>query len=362
MSTPCTAATVDPIAQEQKLLWLQSLRGIAALMVLFFHMAPHWALVPQLQAASTVMRWGFSGVDIFFVLSGFVVYKSGVISIPKYGFFDFIKKRSARIYTTYWATFLLASILSIAVLDVYPKSTEQVVKSFFLLYPKFWDNWIPVAWSLTYELYFYLVLGLLLLAPKNIQTKAIIATAMYFILWNCYWLYFHTEKVLSDAHPLQFVFGGFIIEFLFGALIGFLFNKRRDLFKNIPIIYPLALIGVFFGFILGSKSHFYNQVEIMRAASYGVMAVSMLLIALNLEHCKCKPPKILVMIGDSSFSMYLIHSVILGILGAMRHEYLGNHQELWLAFSLFIPIFVVFISHIWYLMVEKKTIQLIKRI
>jgi exopolysaccharide production protein ExoZ len=349
-------------ARGEKLFWLQSLRGIAALMVLFFHMAPHWALVPQLEAASRVMHWGFSGVDIFFVLSGFVVYQSGVISIPKHGFLDFIKKRFARIYTTYWATFFLVTLLSAVILKEYPKSTEQIVKSFFLLYPKFWDNWIAVAWSLTYELYFYLILGLLLFLPKKYQTKAIITTTLYLILWNCYWLFFHKEKVLADAHPLRFFSGGFIIEFLFGALVGVLFNKRRDLFKNIPITYPLALIAVSFGFILGSQSHFYNQVEIMRAASYGVMAISMLLITLNLEHCKYKPPRILVMIGDSSFSLYLIHSVFLGILGTIRHRYLGTHQEVWLVFSLFMPIFVVFISHIWYLAVEKKTIIMIRKI
>ena len=331
-------------------------------MVLFFHMAPHWALVPQLEAVSRVMHWGFSGVDIFFVLSGFVVYKSGVISIPKYGFFDFIKKRFARIYTTYWATFFLITIISVVILKEYPKSTEQIVKSFFLLYPKFWDNWIAVAWSLTYELYFYLILGLLLLLPKKYQTKAIITTALFLVLWNCYWLYFHKEKVLADAHPLRFVFGGFIIEFLFGALMGVLFNKRRDLFRNIPIAYPLALIAVSFGFILGSQSHLYNQVEIMRAASYGIMAISMLLIALNLEHCKYKPSRIFVMIGDSSFSLYLIHSALLGIFGSIRHRYLGDHQEFLIIFSLSIPIFVVLISHIWYILIEKKTIQMIRKI
>jgi exopolysaccharide production protein ExoZ len=361
-SSPTKAPSSDPVADGEKLLWVQSLRGIAALMVLFFHMAPHWALVPQLEAASKLMRWGFSGVDIFFVLSGFVVYKSGVTSIPKYGFLDFIKKRFARIYTTYWATFILVTALSIVVLKEYPKSTEQVVRSFFLLYPKFWDNWIAVAWSLTYELYFYFILGLLLIFPKKYQAKAIIAATLYFVLWNCYWLYFHTEKVLADAHPLRFIFGGFIIEFLCGALIGVLFNRRREFFRNITLTYPLALTAVFCGFLLGSQSHFFNQVEIMRAASYGVMALSVLLIALNLEHCKYKPPKFLVMIGDSSFSLYLLHSILLGIFGTIRHRYFGNHPDSWLFLSILAPIFIVFISYFWYLAVENRTIKSIRKI
>jgi exopolysaccharide production protein ExoZ len=56
--------------------WIQVLRGVAALMVVFFHLGEYWALVPELHITKVVTHWGFAGVDIFFVLSGFVVYQS----------------------------------------------------------------------------------------------------------------------------------------------------------------------------------------------------------------------------------------------------------------------------------------------
>jgi exopolysaccharide production protein ExoZ len=357
----CSATAPLDIATGEKLLWLQSLRGVAALMVLFFHMGPHWALVPQLQPFSKLMHWGFSGVDIFFVLSGFVVYQSGVNSIPKRGFFDFIKKRFARIYTTYWVTFLLVTAISIFILGIYPKSLEQIVKSFFLLYPKFWDNWIAVAWSLTYELYFYLVLGILLLAPKKYQSNAIIAAILFFTAWNLSWLIFQTDKVLGDAHPLRFFLCGFIIEFLLGALIGAAFNARPHFFNKTKLVISICLVAVVFGFILGSQSHYFNRVEIMRLFSYGLMAIGMLIIALKLELLRYKPKRLLVMIGDSSFSLYLLHSILLSVLGEIRHRYLGSQQEYWLIYSLLMPVIVVALSYSWYKLVEIRTIRLIRK-
>lgn len=331
-------------------------------MVLFFHMGPHWALVPQLEPLSQLMRWGFSGVDVFFVLSGFVVYRSGVRSMPVRGFFSFIKQRFARIYTGYWAAFLLVTLISITVLNQYPKSTEQFLGSFFLLYPKFWDNWIAVAWSLTHELYFYFVLGLLLLVPKRHQTKAIVAAVLYFTVWNLGWLIFQTEKVLADAHPLRFIFGGFIVEFLVGSLIAILYDKKPDLFnkRNWAILACVAAIAL--GYFVGSKSYYFNQVEIMRAATYGLAAISMLVIAIQLEQSKIQSPKILVMIGDSSFSLYLLHSILLSVFGQMRHQYLNDQRDLWLIYSLVMPLVIIIISYFWYKYVEIKTIRLTRRI
>ena len=70
---------------KHKLNWIQALRGFAALMVLFFHMRPHWKLTPTLAAFSGITQWGFAGVDIFFALSGFVVYRSARHAVPAQG-------------------------------------------------------------------------------------------------------------------------------------------------------------------------------------------------------------------------------------------------------------------------------------
>jgi peptidoglycan/LPS O-acetylase OafA/YrhL len=77
--------------------WIQALRGLAALLVLFFHMSPHWDLVPMLANLTGPMKWWFSGVDIFFALSGFVVYRSARNTVSTTGLWPFIKRRLQRI-------------------------------------------------------------------------------------------------------------------------------------------------------------------------------------------------------------------------------------------------------------------------
>lgn len=349
-------------AGTDQLEWLQSLRGIAALMVLFFHMAPHWELVPQLQPFVQLTRLGFSGVDIFFVISGFVVYQSGRRSIPKFGLFYFLKKRFARIWLTYWPTFIAVSVISIYFLNIYPKSTEQLVLSFFLLYPKVWDNWVGVAWSLTYELYFYFVLGWLLMLPKKSQTPGIFILTAFLILWNIGWLCLSPEEVLKESQPLPFLLGGFIIEFLVGGLISIAYNARKELFFlkhwHAPTIGSIVLIG----FFIGSQSIYFDRVEIMRAGSYGLAALGCLVMALMMEQTKYRPYRIFVKIGNFSFSLYLVHDVILRILETIRSQLLFDQKQLWLGYSLLMPFVILMVSYTWYLAVEARTIRWVKRI
>ena len=56
--------------------WLQVLRAVAALMVVLFHARILWEGQPLLSGTQALLHWGFAGVDIFFVLSGYVVWKS----------------------------------------------------------------------------------------------------------------------------------------------------------------------------------------------------------------------------------------------------------------------------------------------
>ncbi|MBH1963847.1 MAG: acyltransferase [Comamonadaceae bacterium] len=122
-------------------------------MILFFHMLPHWDLVPILALTNTVTRWGFSGVDIFFALSGFVVYRSARRSIPARRVRQFVKKRLLRIYLGYWPVLLLIALTTVFVYHSSLPDLKKMVFSTLLLYPNIWDNWLPPAWSLTMEIY-----------------------------------------------------------------------------------------------------------------------------------------------------------------------------------------------------------------
>src|SRR6185437_3793138 len=99
-------------ARKEKLLGVQYLRAIAALMVVWFHL---YGEIPAYEPFFSVHGWisvpAFrGGVDIFFVISGFVMYVSSIDSEP----LRFLWRRIARIVPLYWSMTLVVVLLSLA--------------------------------------------------------------------------------------------------------------------------------------------------------------------------------------------------------------------------------------------------------
>ena len=91
---------------------IQALRGIAALLVLFHHSLPHFkAMNISNVVFESIAKFGFLGVDIFFVISGFVMAKT-TIDKPQNlnASVQFILKRFLRIFLGFWPIMILALI------------------------------------------------------------------------------------------------------------------------------------------------------------------------------------------------------------------------------------------------------------
>lgn len=347
--------TKPPINSE--LQWIQALRGIAALMVLFFHMHPHWDLVPLLSMTSAVTHWGFSGVDIFFALSGFVVYRSAQRTIPARGAWPFIKRRLLRIYLGYWPVLLLVAFTTAFVYQERLPQLRKMVMSTFLLYPNIWDNWLPPAWSLTMEIYFYLWIVVVALLPQRHQVKAIVAFMALLAAWGVGWLIADTPAVLDGRQPLRYGLTGLGIEFLGGALLAQAYDSRSRLFSTPQVTIPVCTLAFTAGLILGSTSSYFDRIEVLRAASFGVMGLAALFAVLALEQTSIRPPGWLVRVGDASYSLYLLHTFLLDLSGKAR-AYWGVHSPTALMlFMLALPIAIVLISWLWYLRVERPIMR-----
>src|SRR6185312_14740355 len=133
----------------------------AALMVVFHHaleasrQAP---LVPK--SPDWLTTFGASGVDIFFVISGFIMFH---VSFPAGGApvspLSFLARRAARIYPFYWLCLMLAILFCVTGLQWTPPPTAATTLQSALLLPG--DNFIiGVAWTLVYEMYFYVIFSL----------------------------------------------------------------------------------------------------------------------------------------------------------------------------------------------------------
>lgn len=348
-------STETPLKTD--LQWIQALRGIAALMVLFFHMRPHWDLVPALSVTGAVTRWGFSGVDIFFALSGFVVYRSARRSIPTRGIGQFVKKRLLRIYLGYWPVLLLIALTTVFVYHSSLPELKKMVFSTLLLYPNIWDNWLPPAWSLTMEIYFYLWIALIAVVPQRHQVKAILGVMAVLIAWNAGWLILDRPALFNGQQPLRYGLTGLGLEFLAGALLAHAYESRARIFQTTTSTVLLCLVLMVCGLGLGMTSPYFDRVEIMRAASFGVMGLSALVLALTLEHTRFLPPAWLVALGNASYSLYLLHTFLLDASGRARVSSGITSSSALLLFLLALPVGIVLISLLWFRYVEKPIMK-----
>ena len=153
---------------------MEGLRGFAVLLVFFVHYSTQVGPWMPVQGATTRISSalgtnGHAGVDLFFVLSGYLIY-GGLISRYQ-PFLRFIRRRIQRIFPAFIAVFLLYIALSV----VYPSQAKipgtlphasLFLLENFLLLPGLFPivAMITVAWSLSYEMFFYLAIPLVITA------------------------------------------------------------------------------------------------------------------------------------------------------------------------------------------------------
>ena len=135
---------------------IQMLRAIAALLVVFHHVLPHYMVMGgTLAVISVISKWGFLGVDIFFVISGFIMAyttfnkERNFVNAKR-----FFKHRLFRIYLGYWPFFFIM-LLILYVTNPQKLSDLDLFGSFFLVNADMFQLVLPISWSLSYELYFY---------------------------------------------------------------------------------------------------------------------------------------------------------------------------------------------------------------
>ena len=335
--------------------WIQALRGIAALMVVFFHLAPHWALEPLLKTTEILTRWGFSGVDIFFVLSGYVVYQSAdkkTFALPL-----FMGRRAMRIYLGYWPVFLLLFFMPF--LGQPLPDAQKIITSALLLNPLLWDNWLPTAWSLTYELYFYVWIAIICSVRWLPRGSTIAIFCAILLTWNIGWYAFDPVRVQAGLQPLRFPLTGMGLEFLIGAAWAHS-RKRYPILQMYPwLLIVLSLVLIVVGFSIGTTSHFFDRVEILRAGSYGLAGFGFLIMAISMADLHWSAPRSLIAVGDASYSLYLLHPILLTIFGVLRFRTLAPDSAWLLPFLLAMPVAMVLVSLLWFRWIEKPVFEAI---
>lgn len=264
---------------------LQLLRFIASILVLCFHLE--------------FIKSGYKGVDIFFVISGFVMYFTTFILKPKDAA-TFIINRITKIYILYWLIMLLHYLF-------FPYNLNIALVKTFLLTPGH-SSILGVSWSLSYELYFYFIFGtsVYLLPEKYFK----IAFLLLFVFSSCITL-INTTHLSIKGTPLNFLLGQNLWEFLLGILSALVYHKIYN--KTNPIIAVAFSLLSLSLILLIDLPYMYTYAYII----YGILSFCIVLSFTVLEYqipVYSTAKDLFKMLGDASYAIYLLGPLVTSIL------------------------------------------------
>jgi exopolysaccharide production protein ExoZ len=276
---------------------LQQVRAIAALMVVLEH--ARFAHYP---------RWGGEGfgtlgVDLFFVISGFVIFW---VTRRETSFTRYLLRRIIRIVPLYW---MLTLVMAAAVLR-YPQVFEQTVfdlvhflkslafvPAFNPSRPNDVQPLLTPGWTLNYEMFFYLSFGFVFFACRRFPSRLLLLSALFLALVVA-------GGVFAPAGPLGITYTSpKLLEFLAGIWIGVWIDRGTAL----PAVTG-ALACLFAGWLCLA---FEPQLSGWGAP---VGAGLVVLGAVSLERVRRVANRTMEFLGDASYSIYLTHVFALGAL------------------------------------------------
>ena len=303
----------------QQISHLQILRAVAALMVAFGH-AQHDALIQSLKHGTGFERvhalpWG-AGVDLFFVISGFImVYASERLYGREGAGVDFLSRRLARIVPLYWL-FLSLYIGLIAHAAwvgtrAFPDPADIVASYAFWPTDAFGDG-IPrplltLGWTLNYEMFFYLTFALFVGFSR---TRAVLATSL--LLLGVVGL----GAVLQPTSAALFFWTRpIVLEFSLGMGLAVLLRSGVSLALPVRAALILAAVAILVVDPLRSSQQAIDWTtpnDLERLLSWGVPAALVVAAAvLGPQGRSWAPTRAGVALGDASYALYLLHPFVI---------------------------------------------------
>ena len=346
---------------------IQFLRAIAAVLVVLYHLSQYFERSDGVLQNFHFLfnQFGYAGVDIFFVISGYVLWVSSREYQRSNATGRFLYNRACRIYFGYWPFFLIA-LLIFSIFGKQSLGQTDYFGSFFLYQTDLRHLLLPISWTLVFELYFYLCFFIFLRFSREHLPKLFLLVFCLIVVLQAGAIavfdFYNPINSPEDNLFLYFFTSPLCLEFLAGCLIGVFFEKRR-----IPLLLPFVFFGVV-GFAAGltyqsilimpdrsmAQGYFYPQ----RVFFWGITAVVIVATLIELE----KRGVVLAgrwgqLIGGASYSIYLSHMIIfylfrqLGVLTPTKGVWFSPEVG---AFCAFFVVLLYSTAH--YLYIEKLLI------
>ncbi|MCK1396143.1 acyltransferase [Bradyrhizobium sp. 1] len=294
------------------------MRAIAATMIVLLHaqeLVLNYATTNSL--AFTPLRhlpWG-AGVDLFFVISGFViVFASSKLFGAPGSRWEFMRRRLIRIVPLYWTALTLrVLVLSAGALvgvKAFPDATAIIASYLFIPYdamgfgPKYPFPILDLGWTLNYEMFFYVLFALFVVLRREQAVFAVASVLLGGIL-------------IATAFPLEnialhFWFQPITLEFALGAIIALLFLRGAVLPSVVRLAMVVAALSLWlvpvswFADLSGPGFYTWPRVAIWGAGAVLIIAAAVL----GPLEFKSRWSRALAGLGDSSYALYLLHPFV----------------------------------------------------
>jgi exopolysaccharide production protein ExoZ len=278
-----------------KLFGIQYLRAVAALAVVVFHAAERSGLNFVVGAA---------GVDIFFVISGFVMWT--LAATRPVSTWAFYRDRLLRIAPLYWIVTLVMAVGALA--GLFPRirlTADHVIASLAFVphrSPSNGEIWplLTQGWTLNLEMFFYLIFGLILFLPRERRLAMLTTTFVGLVLAG--W-YFRPEgaALVTFTRPIM-------LEFLYGAVLGKFWLDSRLPGRSTGIATITIASAGFMMLVLFPKAA--NELL------FGLLATVLVTGAVSVERSgPIRHRPWLSYLGDASYSIYLWHTLAISVAG-----------------------------------------------
>lgn len=291
--------------QQANFSGIQLLRGAAAVAVLIHHtLEESTILLPGKFIPDFLILIGASGVDIFFVISGFIMFYTmqNRFNAPTAAS-DFMARRLIRIIPLYWMCTLL--ILMLASSGLAYKSLivtpDNIISAFFLL-PNDWPI-LGVAWTLQYEMYFYVLFAWCLTFLSTHKTVIILPLVLFAV--TCF------GQLLPASPARDFFTNPIALEFSFGLWLAYFFCS-----EDLPRISTLAAVLTGLMLIIAATLLFPGNgttglERSMRFFTWGIPATLIVYAVLFMGKIGGPIGRVLYLVGDASYSIYLTHAIVM---------------------------------------------------
>jgi exopolysaccharide production protein ExoZ len=331
---------------------IQVLRGVAAVSVAFYH--THLILMQygEVDLLGWIALHGKAGVNIFFTLSGFIILKAhwkqiGQPSeIPNYFY-----RRLVRLYPLYWLltlAFVAASLIGLGRPD-FSWSPLNMLSS-LALYEFGVDASPPlkVAWTLFYEVKFYLAFILLMVSP--------VLGIAAFAIWSIAVLYSTVTTGAVDAGWLS----PWMLYFIVGMLV-YVASERLPRWAAWPSAsLTLLLVAIYavrpdLYITSGGGNILPSLLWLLPTCAFGLLAVVLA------EPAGVKRRGLWSVLGDASYSIYLVHSAVISVFAIIGLKF--GLYDFGGAYPLFAAAFVASIvgGYVVHLTLEKPMLYALRR-